>query len=38
MRGVVTLLWASVWSSFPIGLIAVFGGKSWFFLSFILYF
>jgi hypothetical protein len=30
-------LGASVWSSFPIGLIAVFVGKSWFFLSFVVY-
>jgi hypothetical protein len=36
-RGVVTLLGASVWSSFPQGLLAVFGGKSWFFLSFVVY-
>jgi hypothetical protein len=36
-RGVVTFLGASMWSSFPLGLVTVFGGKSWFFLSFIVY-
>jgi hypothetical protein len=33
--GVVTLLGASTWSSFPLGI--AFGGKSWFFLSSVVY-